>query len=186
MKKGLLIYFILIFFGKFSFSQKQSIARKWNEVLLQSIRNDLARPTVHARNLFHISAAMYDAWAVFDNNAKPYFLNQNNHDYFIPYRKTDFKGHIDKNRDKAISYAAYRLLTHRYEISPGYKKTKKVIDSLFKKLGYNKDFKSTNYKDGDAAALGNYIAKQIINYTWNDGANEKYFYRVAVSKKNSV
>ena len=176
MKKGLLIYFILIFFGKFSFSQKQSIARKWNEVLLQSIRNDLARPTVLARNLFHISAAMSDAWAVFDYIAKPYFLNQNNHDYFIPYRKTDFKGHIDKNRDKAISYAAYRLLIHRYEISPGYKKTKKVIDSLFKKLGYNKDFKSTNYKDGDAAALGNYIAKQIINYTWNDGANEKYFY----------
>ena len=41
-----------------------SVARLWNEVLLYSIRNDLARPTVHARNLFHVSAAMYDAWAI--------------------------------------------------------------------------------------------------------------------------
>ena len=79
MKNKLLTYLVLIFLGNLSFSQKQSIARKWNEVILQSIRNDLARPTVHARNLFHISAAMYDAWAVFDNDAKPYYLNQYNH-----------------------------------------------------------------------------------------------------------
>ena len=41
-----------------------SIARLWNEVLLEAIRNDLARPTVHARNLFHTSAAIYDAWSI--------------------------------------------------------------------------------------------------------------------------
>jgi hypothetical protein len=40
-----------------------SVARMWNEVLLEGIRNDFARPTVHARNLWHSSAAMYDAWA---------------------------------------------------------------------------------------------------------------------------
>jgi len=176
MKKGLLIYLVLIFFGNFSFSQKHSIARQWNEVLLQSIRNDLARPNVHARNLFHISAAMYDAWAVFDKNSEPYFLNQNNHDYFIPYSKTNFIGSIDQNREEAISYAAYRLLIHRYEISPGFRKSKKVIDSLFEKLGYDKEFKSIDYKKGNAAALGNYIAKHVISHTWNDGANEKYFY----------
>ena len=176
MKKELLIYIIIIFLVNFSFSQEESVARKWNEVLLNSIRNDLARPTVHARNLFHISAAMYDAWAIFDNESKPYFLNQSNHDYFIPYTKTEFNGSLDQNREKAISYAAYRLLIHRYEISPGFRKSKKVIDSLFEKLGYDKEFKSTDYKNGNAAALGNYIAKKIISHTWNDGANEKYFY----------
>ena len=30
-----------------------SVARIWNEVLLEAIRNDFARPTVHARNLWH-------------------------------------------------------------------------------------------------------------------------------------
>ena len=39
-------------------SATHSVARQWNEVLLECIRNDKARPTVHARNLFHTSAAM--------------------------------------------------------------------------------------------------------------------------------
>ena len=38
-----------------------SVARRWIEVLLEAIRDDTARPTVHARNLFHLAAAMYDA-----------------------------------------------------------------------------------------------------------------------------
>ena len=32
-----------------------SVAREWNEILLEAIRNDYARPTVHARNLYHHS-----------------------------------------------------------------------------------------------------------------------------------
>ena len=43
-----------------------SVARYWNEALLDAIRRDLPAPTVHARNLFHVSAAMWDAWAAFD------------------------------------------------------------------------------------------------------------------------
>ena len=37
----------------------QSVARQWNEVMLEAIRHDFARPTVHARNLFHVSVAMW-------------------------------------------------------------------------------------------------------------------------------
>ena len=48
---------------------QHTVARQWNEVLLESIRSDFARPPVHARNLFHISMAMYDAWAVYDDDA---------------------------------------------------------------------------------------------------------------------
>ena len=67
MRNKFLFFLIYFCISKFTFSQNHSVARKWNEVILQSIRNDLARPTVHARNLFHISAAMFDAWAVFDD-----------------------------------------------------------------------------------------------------------------------
>ena len=42
--------------------------------VLEAIRNDFARPTVHARNLFHTSIAMYDIWAVFDENADTFFF----------------------------------------------------------------------------------------------------------------
>ena len=48
------------------------VARQWNDLLLEAIRNDYARPTVHARNLFHVSAAMYDAWAVYSETATTY------------------------------------------------------------------------------------------------------------------
>lgn len=54
--------------------EQHSIARVWNEVLLEAIRADYARPTVHARNLFHVSVVMYDAWAAYDDVAKPYLL----------------------------------------------------------------------------------------------------------------
>ncbi len=119
---------------------------------------------------------MYDAWSVFNDKSDTYFLKKKNHGVYIPYVETKFSGDLKKNQEMAISYAAYRLLVHRYEISPGYKKSKIIIDSLFEKLGYDKNFKSLDYQKGNSAALGNYIAKKIIDYSWNDGSNEKYFY----------
>ena len=90
MRYKIVFFLLFLFCNKKSYSQEHSIARKWNEVLLQSIRNDLARPTVHARNLFHISAAMYDAWSVFDKESDTYFLKKENHGFFIPYKETKF------------------------------------------------------------------------------------------------
>ncbi len=59
MKKHLLLFTLLsiTIYG----NAQHSIARQWNEMVLEAIRADFARPTVHARNLFHTSAAMYDA-----------------------------------------------------------------------------------------------------------------------------
>ena len=54
-----------------------SVARRWDEALLDAIRRALPAPTVHARNLFHTSAAMWDAWAAYDPNAVGYFVKEN-------------------------------------------------------------------------------------------------------------
>ena len=62
-------------------SREPSVARMWNEALLASIRKDLARPTVHARNLFHVSAAMYDAWAVYSDTAQTYLAGKTLHGF---------------------------------------------------------------------------------------------------------
>ena len=40
-----------------------AMARIWNEALLDAVRLDVPSPTVHARNLHHSSAAMWDVWA---------------------------------------------------------------------------------------------------------------------------
>ena len=72
-----LFFFIFFCIPIFTFSQNHSVARKWNEVILQSIRNDLARPTVHARNLFHVSSAMYDAWSIVNDKGSTYLIGNN-------------------------------------------------------------------------------------------------------------
>ena len=51
---------------------QRSIARIWNETLLDAIRLDRPKPPVHARNLFHMSLAMWDAWAAYDDVAIGY------------------------------------------------------------------------------------------------------------------
>ena len=54
----------------------RSVARVWDEALLDAIRRDVPAPTVHARNLFHTSAAMWDAWAAYDPQADGYFVHE--------------------------------------------------------------------------------------------------------------
>ena len=54
----------------------RSVARVWDEALLDGIRRDVPAPTVHARNLFHTSAAMWDAWAAYDPDAEGYFVDE--------------------------------------------------------------------------------------------------------------
>ncbi len=166
---GLLVMGLL---GPVTTQAQHSVARLWNEALLDAIRIDFARPTVHARNLFHISAAMYDAWTVFDGSSSPYFLGKT-----VRQFPCDFEGfqpveEIEEARDKAISFAAYRLLYHRFQQSPGYDESQVKFDSLMVSLGYDATNSSIVYQDGNAAALGNYIASCIIDFGMQDGSNE--------------
>ena len=82
-------FLIFLFFFSPTIHQEiqgqHSVAREWNEVLLHAIRNDLARPTVHARNLFHTSIAMYDAWAVYDDIADTYLLGKTIEGFNCPF-----------------------------------------------------------------------------------------------------
>ena len=95
-------------------SAQQSVAREWNEVLLEAIRNDFARPTVHARNLWHSSVLMYDLWAVHDDTAQTYFLGKTVDGYTVPFNGFTPNGDIESAREESISYAMYRLLRHRF------------------------------------------------------------------------
>ena len=150
----------------------RSVARQWNEATLRAIRADLARPTVAARNLFHVSIAMYDAWSAFDGEATPYLLGKTVGGFTCPF--TGFPATVDtaSAREEAISYAAYRVLHHRFERSPAATSTLPMLDSLMRALGYDPSFTSEDYRNGSAAALGNYIGESVIAYGLQDGANE--------------
>ncbi|MDC1520565.1 T9SS type A sorting domain-containing protein, partial [Polaribacter sp.] len=128
------------------------------------------------RNLFHSSLLMYDAWAIFNNTAQPIFLGATFGDYYTEY--TPIAIPIDKNEasKEIMSYAVFRLLTHRFANSPNAMETLDSLETFFASLGYDKNNTSLNYSDGSYAALGNYMASKMIGFGFQDGANEENAY----------
>lgn len=149
-----------------------SIARSWNEVLLEMIRKDFARPTVHARNLFHTSVAMYDAWSVYEDTAKAYLLGNEVHGYTSTFDGFSTSMNKEEAQIESISYAVYRVLEHRFTNTPNPEISKQIIEEQMAVLGLDINFSSTDYSGGDPRALGNYIAQQVISYGLQDGSNE--------------
>ena len=141
----------------------KSVARLWDEALLDAIRRDFPAPTVHARNLYHTSAAMWDAWAAYDPVADGVFVNQK-------VTAAD----IAAARERAISYAAYRVLSHRYRNAVGGAESLRQFDQLMADLCY--PAKRTSTRGDSAAALGNRIARRIIEAGLRDGSREAHGY----------
>jgi hypothetical protein len=141
-----------------------SVARGWNETVLAAIRKDTPRPPVHARNLFHLSVAMYDAWAVYEPTARHYLFAEKH-------------AAVDRTaaQHETISYAAYRLLRHRFAASPNAALILAALDARMAALGYPTSVTTT---EGNApAAVGNRLAAQLIAGTMADGSREAQGYQ---------
>lgn len=141
--------------------EQASVARLWNEALLEAIRRDVPRVTVHARNLFHTSAAKYDAWAAYSPD-----------DLALFHHETADSTRLDTAlaQQQALSYAAYRLLSHRFASSPGQPATQQRFDQVMADLGLDPSLTGT---DGDAPhAVGNRVAATVIAHGLADGSNE--------------
>ena len=139
----------------------QSVARQWNEETLAAIRRDNPRPPVHARNLFHVSVAIYDAWAAYDATAKPYLTHER-------ATSTD----VERDRAIAISFAAYRVLSERYspDLALNAGASQMSFDARMNALGLDKTF--TDTAGSGPAALGNRFAAAVIAFGKTDGSNE--------------
>ncbi len=141
----------------------RSVARVWDEALLDAIRRDVPAPTVHSRNLFHTSAAMWDAWAAYDPEATGYFVDEK-------LQADD----VTAAREEAISFAAYRILLWRYSKAAGLQETFDELVNTMESLCYRIDFTGT---EGDSpAALGNRIAAAVIEFGRDDGSLEQQRY----------
>jgi hypothetical protein len=142
-----------------------SIARRWNEALLWAIRRDVPMPVVHARNLFHTSAAMWDAWAAYDASADGVFFRE---------RKTAMD--VAAARREAISYAAYRVLSARYSptLANGADVSQACFRALMGRLGYDPD--ATDTTGETPRAVGNRIGQEILARSIEDGSNERNHY----------
>ncbi len=168
-----LILALVFAFFSFAEAQTHSAARLWNEEQLNAVRRDLARPTVHARNLFHAAIVMYDCWAAYDHTADTYLLGNTIGNFTCAFDGINAPVDVHAARSEAISYAMHRFLRHRFQRSPGAATSLAKFDSLLAAQGYDVNFTSTNYATGSAAALGNYIGQSVIDYGLQDGANEQ-------------
>ncbi len=136
-----------------------SVARRWDEALLDAIRRALPNPPVHARNLFHTSVAMWDAWAAYDPTASGYLVKEKQH-----------ASDVVTARNEAISYAAYRVLNSRFIKAVGADESLSEFADVMDGLCYPVDVTTT---DGNSpAALGNRIAQAVIAHGMADGSNQ--------------
>jgi hypothetical protein len=138
----------------------KSVARIWDEAILDAIRRDIPRPTVHARNLYHVSAAMWDAWAAYDPIADGVFVDEK-----LPAADPA------EARNEAISYAAYRILSHRYGQAIGSAVSLAEFGRTMESLCYRTDVSRS--VGISPAALGNRIAIEVIRAGLDDGSNER-------------
>jgi hypothetical protein len=119
---------------------------------------------VHARNLHHLSAAMWDVWANYDDGSTTTL--------FVDAPRN--AGDVEAARTDAITFAAHRLLSHRYDISLGRTETAQALDAQLNELcGVDADF----VPDSESAAgFGLSVADQIIADTFDDGSLESTRY----------
>lgn len=162
-----------------------SIARRWMEQNLNAIRRDVPRPTVHARTMFHLSAAMWDIWAAFQPGTDQVFVQER------PPMPNDLDAYVTT----AISQAAYTILEYRYvdliygipsdpDAEPGdrlYRPDKEALvaqadvtnDCLAKFMEVLGEPLDPDVSDpNSAAAFGRRVGQAIVEFGRTDGANE--------------
>lgn len=144
-----------------------SAARVWNEQALAAIRLTVPDPPRHARNLFHLSAAMWNAWAAYDPEAVGY----------LHHEKILLSGHeVVSARQEAIHYAAYRLLRSRHLQDPATSGILAALDARLISLGGSPALAQAPLSSAAAPAeLGKRCAQAVIDWGEADGFSQKQF-----------
>ncbi|MDQ4036051.1 MAG: vanadium-dependent haloperoxidase [Chloroflexota bacterium] len=138
----------------------QTVARIWDDQALALIRQVVPAPTVHARNLFHLSVAMWDAWAAYDPDADGYA-------YVEKHEAAD----ITTAREVSMSFAAYRILDWRYRHIADLAATAEELAATMTGLCLLPAYTAT--RADDPAAVGNRIAETVIALGASDGSLEE-------------
>ncbi len=109
---------------------------------------------------------MYDAWAIFDENAETVFLGKTFGEYTCNFNGIITPSNTNEAIHEIISYAMYRLLTHRFENSPNATISLDNFTTLFESYGYDTMITSTDYSSNSFAALGNYLVFFLSDFSY--------------------
>lgn len=174
MKKStLLLIIILSFFSckdQSSISQEsdkitepkgiENIAYKWGQMALTATASDTEkfspRPTITSRYLGLIFVSIFDAWSRYDEKAIPVYLKDVD-------RRPENECTL-KNKEIAISYAAFRAMSEYYYSD------KALFADFMKELGL--DPNNNSLDPNTPQGIGNLAAKAVIKARKGDGANQ--------------
>jgi len=139
---------------------ENNLAYKWGKVALEATANDTERfrprPTVTSRFLGLTWTAIFDAWSRYDDKANPVYLKN-------VERRSENERSL-KNKEIAISYAAYRaMLTYFFSDST-------MLRNRMKEFGFDPDDNSLD--PSTPAGIGNLAAKAVVEARMDDGANQ--------------
>ena len=138
----------------------ENVAYQWGKMALEATANDTERfkprPTITSRYLGLIFTSVFDAWSRYDTKAIPVYLQD------VERRPAD-EQHL-RNKEIAISYAAYRAMNEYY-----YSDTTLFRNFMFK-LGLDPDNHSLDPTTPEG--IGNLAAAAVIETRRNDGSNQ--------------
>lgn len=136
-----------------------SVVIDWNKVALQAVRtNSVKQPTVASRAYAIVHTCMYDAWAAYDSVAAGTQLGTS-------LRRPAIERTLD-NKNKAISFAAYRALMDLFHDAPSVA----MFNALMTSLGYDSNDLSVN--TGTPSGIGNVTSKAVLDFRYYDGSNQ--------------
>lgn len=137
-----------------------NIAYQWSEMAITATANDTEmfkpRPTITSRFLGLIFVSVFDAWSRYDEKAIPVYLDG------VERRPMDEQ--TLKNKEIAISYAAYRAMNEYYYSD------KELFTNFMVELGLDPNNESLDPTTPEG--IGNLAAKAVIEARKGDGANQ--------------
>lgn len=138
----------------------ENMAYRWAEVSINATANNTEqfrpRPTITSRYLALLYISMFDAWSMYDSIATPVYLKD-------ATRRPEAERTL-QNKEKAISYAAYRALNEYF-----YKDTA-MFRQVMTDMGFDPDNNSLDPSTPEG--IGNLAAKSVIEARRNDGSNQ--------------
>jgi hypothetical protein len=138
----------------------ENLAYQWSQMAITATANDTEkfkpRPTITSRFLGLIFVSIFDAWSRYDEKAIPVYLEG------VDRRPMDEQ--TLKNKEIAISYAAYRAMNEYYYSD------KELFTDFMKELGLDPNNESLDPNTPEG--IGNLAAKAVIEARKGDGANQ--------------
>lgn len=135
-------------------------AYQWGKISLELTARDTElfrpRPTVTSRILALVWVSVFDAWSRYDVLATPV--------YAINIERRPAAEHTQKNKETAISYAAYRALKEYYFSDST------LLREKMTELGLDPDDESLD--PTSPVGIGNLAAKAVVEARRNDGSNQ--------------